>query len=40
MESNMKIRLTALLVLISTAAFAQSPYSGMQTRPIKALSDQ
>jgi LTXXQ motif family protein len=40
MESNMKMCLTAFLVLISTAALAQSPYSGMQTRPIKALSDQ
>ncbi len=27
-------------VLISGAAFAQSPYAGMQTRPVKALSDQ
>ena len=27
-------------LLASTAAFAQSPYSGMQTRPIKALSEQ
>jgi hypothetical protein len=30
----------AALVLASTAAFAQSPYAGMQTRPIKALSEQ
>jgi hypothetical protein len=30
----------AALVLASTAAFAQSPYTGMQTRPIKALSEQ
>src|SRR4030088_2256132 len=28
------------LVLVSTAAFAQTPYAGMQSRPIKALSDQ
>ena len=28
------------LVLTSTAAFSQSPYTGMQTRPIKALSEQ
>jgi hypothetical protein len=27
-------------LLLAGAAFAQSPYSGMQTRPIKALSDQ
>lgn len=27
-------------LLASTVAFAQSPYSGMQTRPIKALSEQ
>jgi hypothetical protein len=37
----MKIRLVAaLLVLTSTASYGQSSYSGMQTRPIKALSDQ
>ena len=30
----------AALILASTAAFAQSPYAGMQTRPIKALSEQ
>jgi hypothetical protein len=30
----------AALVLASTTAFAQSPYAGMQTRPIKALSEQ
>ena len=29
-----------VLVLTSTATLAQSPYSGMQTRPIKALSAQ
>jgi hypothetical protein len=28
------------LLLASTAAFSQTPYAGMQTRPIKALSDQ
>jgi hypothetical protein len=28
------------LVLISSAAFAQTPYAGMQSRPIKALSEQ
>jgi parvulin-like peptidyl-prolyl isomerase len=37
----MKIRLViAALILAPIAAYAQSPYSGMQTRPIKALSDQ
>jgi hypothetical protein len=30
----------AVAVLVSTGAFAQSPYAGMQTRPIKALSEQ
>ena len=29
-----------ILVLSSSAALAQSPYAGMQTRPIKALSEQ
>ena len=29
----------AALVLTSAAAFAQSPYAGMQSRPIKALSN-
>jgi hypothetical protein len=29
-----------ILVLTSSAALAQSPYAGMQTRPIKALSAQ
>jgi hypothetical protein len=28
------------LSLLTTSAFAQSPYAGMQTRPIKALSKQ
>jgi hypothetical protein len=32
--------IVAALLLASTAAFAQTPYAGMQTRPIKALSDQ
>jgi hypothetical protein len=36
---NTKIVLSALL-LTTVAAFAQSPYSGMQTRAIKALSEQ
>ena len=30
----------SIMVLASTAAFAQSPYAGMQTRHIKALSSQ
>ena len=29
-----------ILILASTASLAQSPYAGMQTRPIKALSTQ
>src|SRR5258706_9865142 len=32
--------LAATLILISGSAFAQTPYSGMQARPIKALSEQ
>jgi hypothetical protein len=37
----MKTRsILAALILTSTPAFAQSPYAGMQTRPIKALSEQ
>ena len=32
--------LVATLLLASTAAFAQTPYAGMQSRPIKALSEQ
>ena len=28
------------LILISTSAFAQTPYAGMQSRPVKALSEQ
>jgi|SRR3981081_2144076 hypothetical protein len=32
--------LAATMILISGSAFAQSPYAGMQTRPIKALSEQ
>jgi hypothetical protein len=30
----------AALILTATAANAQTPYAGMQTRPIKALSEQ
>ncbi|MGH6712934.1 MAG: Spy/CpxP family protein refolding chaperone [Bradyrhizobium sp.] len=30
----------SILILASTATLAQSPYAGMQTRPIKALSTQ
>jgi len=37
----MRIWISAALVLISAAvANAQTPYAGMQTRPIKALSEQ
>jgi len=31
---------TILVLFPSSAALAQSPYAGMQTRPIKALSAQ
>jgi hypothetical protein len=36
----MKYLVLALSVLLSGSALAQSPYAGMQTRPIKALSEQ
>jgi hypothetical protein len=41
-ENHMRAVATAaaILILASTAALAQSPYAGMQTRPIKALSAQ
>ena len=32
--------LVAGLILLAGSAFAQTPYAGMQTRPIKALSEQ
>ncbi|MDP1883552.1 MAG: hypothetical protein Q8K88_11820, partial [Bradyrhizobium sp.] len=32
--------LIAGLILLAGSAFAQPPYAGMQTRPIKALSEQ
>jgi hypothetical protein len=32
--------LAAVMVLVMGAAFAQTPYAGMQARPIKALSEQ
>ncbi|MBX9844331.1 MAG: hypothetical protein K2Z80_21235 [Xanthobacteraceae bacterium] len=32
--------LVTALVLASAAAFAQSPHAGLQTRPVKALSEQ
>src|SRR3954468_15022232 len=32
--------IAAVLILTATAANAQTPYAGMQTRPIKALSEQ
>jgi hypothetical protein len=34
------LSIVAVLSLLATSAFAQSPYAGMQTRAIKALSDQ
>ena len=34
------LAIATALLLLSPAAFAQSPYAGMQTRPIKALSEQ
>jgi Spy/CpxP family protein refolding chaperone len=36
----MKAIATAIAILVSTTALAQSPYAGMQSRPIKALSVQ
>src|SRR3954470_12789142 len=36
----MRFALSAVLLLASTFAYAQTPYAGMQTRPIKALSEQ
>jgi hypothetical protein len=38
--SPMKTIVTLVAILMSGAAFAQSPYAGMQTRQIKAFSDQ
>ena len=35
-----RLLLTCALLLASAPVFAQTPYAGMQTRPIKALSDQ
>lgn len=32
--------LIAAALLLATTAFAQTPYAGMQSRPIKALSEQ
>jgi hypothetical protein len=36
----MKIILISVAILIASAANAQTPYAGMQARPIKALSEQ
>ena len=36
----MRIAISAALLLISVAAYAQTPYEGMQLRPVKALSEQ
>jgi Spy/CpxP family protein refolding chaperone len=35
-----RLPIIVTLVLVSGFAFAQTPYAGMQTRPIKALSEQ
>jgi len=35
-----RIVVTVVLMFASAAASAQTPYAGMQTRPIKALSEQ
>jgi Spy/CpxP family protein refolding chaperone len=37
---TMRIALTSLLLLVTATAVAQTPYAGMQTRPVKALSEQ
>lgn len=36
----MRVALTSFLLLVGAAAVAQTPYAGMQARPIKALSEQ
>ena len=36
----MKLPILAVAVLLSSTALAQSPYAGMQDRPVKALSGQ
>ncbi len=36
----MRIALVSLFLLATTAAIAQTPYAGMQARPVKALSEQ
>ena len=36
----MRIALISLSLLATTIAMAQTPYAGMQTRPVKALSEQ
>jgi hypothetical protein len=37
----MRVQLAAAALILTTiTAFAQSPYAGMQTRPVKALSEQ
>jgi hypothetical protein len=35
-----RLFLTGVLLFASACVFAQTPYAGMQTRPIKALSEQ
>jgi hypothetical protein len=39
-EVQMKTLAIAAIILASSTAFAQSPYSGLQSRPIKSLSEQ
>jgi Spy/CpxP family protein refolding chaperone len=36
----MRIALTSLFLLVTATAVAQTPYAGLQTRPVKALSEQ
>jgi Spy/CpxP family protein refolding chaperone len=37
---TMRIALTSLFLLVTATAVAQTPYAGLQTRPVKALSEQ
>ena len=39
-DQSMKLILATFVLMTATAAFAQSPYAGFQSRPIKALSEQ
>jgi Spy/CpxP family protein refolding chaperone len=40
MERSMKWALATIALVLAAPAFAQSPYAGLQSRPIKALSEQ